>query len=159
MRDCGKNSGRWMGLDVGARSIGVALTDPLRITSRPLTTLRRKGLGQDAQRILELIRQHEVVQLVVGRPCHLDGRPGEVLGQIEPLARRVEQLCGLPLAWAEERLSSKEAERLMAEMGCSVAERRRRRDEFAAALILRWFLDEQCHKEGQSTAAPEQECS
>lgn len=156
MRDCGKNEGRWMGLDVGSRTIGVALTDLLRITTRPWGTLRRKGLEEDAQRILDLIREHEVTQLVIGCPRHLDGRPGEVLSQIEPLARRIQQQSGLRVEWAEERLSSKEAERLMAEMGCSVDERRKRRDEFAAALILRWYLDEACPVESKPASDLEQ---
>ena len=131
-----------MALDVGSRSIGVALTDPLRITTRPLTTLRRSGLEEDTATLLDLIRRHEVVQVVVGYPCHLNGRPSKILRVIEPLAQRIELQSGLPLVWADERLSSKEAERLMAEMGWSVAERRRRRDEFAAALILQWYIDE-----------------
>lgn len=131
-----------MALDVGSRTIGVALSDPLRITTRPLRTLRRSSLEEDAALIAGLIRQHEAVLLVIGYPRHLDGRPGRILRVIEPLARRIEQLSGLPLAWADERLSSKEAEQLMAEMGWRVEEMRRRRDEFAAALILRWYIDE-----------------
>lgn len=138
----GPAAGRWMALDVGSRSIGVALSDPLRITTRPLRTLRRSSLEEDAALIAGLIRQHEAVLLVVGYPRHLDGRPAQTLSVIEPLARRIEQLSGLPLAWADERLSSKEAEQLMAEMGCSLSEMRSRRDEFAAALILRWYIDE-----------------
>ncbi len=141
-RDCREVAGRWMALDVGSRSIGVALTDPLRITTRPLTTRRRSSLQEDAAFLVELMRRHEVVRLVVGYPCHLDGRPAKILRVIKPLAHQIQLQSGLPVVWADERLSSKEAEALMAEMGWSVAERRRRRDEFAAALILKWYIDE-----------------
>ncbi|MEE8585507.1 MAG: Holliday junction resolvase RuvX [Acidobacteriota bacterium] len=165
MRDCGEVAGRWMALDVGSRSIGVALSDPLGITTRPLTTLRRRSLEEDTAFLLDLIRQHEVVQVVVGYPCHLNGRPSKILRVIEPLARQIELQSGLPLVWADERLSSKEAERLMAERGWGVAERRRRRDEFAAALILQWYIDEKASppdgrrkpKNGTSPCGQEQE--
>lgn len=156
MRDIGPGTGRWMALDVGSRCIGVALSDPLRITTRPLTTLVRSSLEEDAALISGLIREHEVALLVIGYPRHLDGRPAQVLRVIEPLALRIGQLSGLPLVWADERLSSKEAEQLMAEMGCSLDEMRSRRDEFAAALILRWYIDEGAGQEvGASPESPE----
>lgn len=135
--------GRCLGLDVGSRKVGVAISDPLRLTARPLTTLQRSSdLQEDARRIARLARRQEAVELVVGRPHHLGGSPSAVLEHIVPLARRAARLSGLPLMWAEERLSSKEAEALMAEAGVPAGQRRRRRDEFAAAVILQWYFEE-----------------
>lgn len=135
-----------MALDAGTRAIGVALSDPLRITSRPLATLRRSGDPEDdAKRVAELATRHDVGRIIFGRPQHLDGRDSETFNKIEPLAQAIADCSGLPLVWAEERLSSKEAERLMAEVGVPHAQRRTRRDEFAAALILQWYIEESCH--------------
>lgn len=136
-------AGRCLGLDVGSKTVGVAVSDPLRLTARPLTTLRRTpDVEADARRIARLAREQEAVELVAGRPYHLGGRPSRVLLQILPLVRKAAELSRLPLRWAEERLSSKEAEALMAQAGVPPRERRRRRDEFAAAVILQWYFEE-----------------
>lgn len=133
---------RWMALDVGAKTVGVAITDPLKVTVRPLLTLRRHGLSDDLKGILDLIRQHDVERLIVGRPRHLGGEESEILEVIEPLAKRLEEISGLKIEWVDERLSTKEAEELMAEAGLRAEERRKRRNEFAAALILKRYLEE-----------------
>ncbi len=140
MEDSGARSGRWMALDVGSKTIGVAITDPLKITARPLTTLPRSNLWRDVKQILELIHQYQVDRLIIGRPHHLGGTPSVVLKAIEPLAKRLGS-C-LPVEWAEERLSTKEAEQLMAEIDLPQVERKKRRHEFSAAVILRWYLNE-----------------
>lgn len=131
-----------MALDVGSKTIGVAITDPLKVTVRPLKTLIRENLERDAERIGELIDEHDVEQLVVGMPRHLGGERSSVADLIEPLVKLLEQNFEIPITPAEERLSTKEAERIMAEADLPQAERRRRRNEFAAAVILEWYLEE-----------------
>jgi len=133
---------RWMALDVGSKTIGVAITDPLKVTVRPLKTLIRENLDRDAARIGELIDEQDIEQLVVGMPRHLGGERSGIAELIEPLVKLLEQNLELPIASAEERLSTKEAERLMAEADLPLAERRKRRHEFAAAVILEWYLEE-----------------
>ncbi len=133
---------RWMALDVGSKTIGVAVTDPLKVTVRPLKTLIRDNLDRDTERICQLIERQQIERLVVGRPRHLGGQRSTTLNLIEPLVSRLEQSLEIPIESAEERLSTKEAERLMAEAGLAVAERRKRRNEFAAAVILQWYLEE-----------------
>ncbi|MFB3142797.1 MAG: Holliday junction resolvase RuvX [Acidobacteriota bacterium] len=133
---------RWMALDVGSKTIGVAITDPLKVTVRPLKTLMRENLDTDAKRIGELIDEQDIERLVVGMPRHLGGERSGIADLIEPLVKRLEQNLEIPIASAEERLSTKEAERLMAEMALPLAERRKRRNEFAAAVILEWYLEE-----------------
>lgn len=134
---------RWMALDVGTRSIGVAITDPLRISARPLAVLKRSTLEQDLHQILELVVGHHVCRIVVGRPLHLSGEESPVLARITPLYERLKTDCGVQVRWAEERLSSKEAETVMRRAGLSPRRHRARRDAFAAALILTWYLEEQ----------------
>ncbi len=133
---------RWMALDVGSKTIGVAITDPLKITVRPLKTLMREDMDRDAERIGELIDEQDIERLVVGMPRHLGGERSSMADLIEPLVKLLEQKLEIPITSAEERLSTKEAERLMAEADLPLAERRKRRNEFAAAVILEWHLEE-----------------
>ena len=131
-----------MAWDVGSKTIGIAITDPLKVTVRPLKTLMRENLDTDAERIGELIEEQDIERLVVGMPRHLGGERSSIADLIEPLVKRLEQNLEIPIASAEERLSTKEAERLMAEADLPLAERRKRRNEFAAAVILEWYLEE-----------------
>ncbi len=133
---------RWMALDVGSKTIGIAITDPLKVTVRPLKTLMRENLDRDAERIGEIIDEQDIERLVVGMPRHLGGERSGIADLIEPLVKLLEQNLEIPIAPAEERLSTKEAERLMAEAALPLAERRKRRNEFAAAVILEWYLEE-----------------
>ena len=131
-----------MALDVGSKTIGIAITDPLKVTVRPLKTLMRENLDTDAERIGELIDEQDIERLVVGIPRHLGGERSDIADLIEPLVKLLERNLEIPIASAEERLSTKEAERLMAEADLPLAERRKRRNEFAAAVILEWYLEE-----------------
>ena len=133
---------RWMSLDVGSKTIGIAVTDPLRITVRPLTTLARKTIRVDAQTICGLMDEQEVDKLIVGLPKHLGGERSDTLAFIEPLVEYLETVQKVPIEWADERLSTKHAEELMAEAGLSLAERRKKRNEYSAAVILQWHLEE-----------------
>lgn len=136
------STSRWMGLDVGLKTIGVAVSDPLKLTVRPLTTLVRRSLIADGEEILRLTREQEVDKIVVGKPHHLDGSSSTTLDLIVPLVRHLEEISTLEITWTDERLSTKEAEWLMAEASLTLRERRRRRNEFAAAVILKQHLEE-----------------
>ena len=131
-----------MGLDVGVKTIGVAITDPMKVTARPLVTLDRRGLSHDCQAIVELASAQSVERLIVGRPLHLDGTPSEMLATVEKLVNELKRSSDLSVDWADERLSTKEAEQLMAEAGLDPRKHRARRNEFAAAVILRRYLEE-----------------
>ena len=131
-----------MSLDVGSKTIGVAVTDPLKIIVRPLMTLVRKTISGDAQAICQLMDEQQVDKLIVGMPKHLGGQRSATLDFIEPLVELLETMSEVPIEWAEERLSTKRAEELMAEAGLSLAERRNKRNEYSAAVILQWYLEE-----------------
>lgn len=132
---------RLMGLDVGTRKIGVAITDPLQLYARPLTTLRRRRPDQDRDRILELIRDNQVARVIIGLPRHLDGEESSTLDCIRPLTRRL-RAAGIAVEWQDERLSTRLAEEWMSREKVPVRDRGRLRDQFAAALILQWYLEE-----------------
>ena len=131
-----------MSLDVGSKTIGVAITDSLKITVRPLTTLVRKSTQVDAQTICQLMDEQQVDKLIVGMPKHLGGERSDTLAFIEPLVEHLETISEVPIEWAEERLSTKRAEELMTETGLSLAERRNKRNEYSAAVILQWHIEE-----------------
>lgn len=133
---------RMMSLDVGSKTIGVAVTDPWKITVRPLTTLARETIRADGQMICQLMVEQQVDKLIVGMPRHLGGERSDTLDFIEPLVEYLETVSAVPIEWAEERLSTKHAEELMAEAGLSLTERRKKRNEFSAAVILQWYLEE-----------------
>ena len=133
---------RWMALDVGTKRCGVAVTDPLKLTSRPLLTFERTRLEEDVERLTGLMRQYQVERLIVGQPRHLSGRSSSVAQAAIPLVSRLRRLDTVPVEWMDERLSTKEAESVMRELGIPEHLRRQKKDEFAAAVILKWYLEE-----------------
>ncbi len=133
--------GRLMALDVGTVKIGVALTDPLQLCARPLTTLRRSSLDSDKDKVLTLIREHEVCSVIVGLPKHLSGAESSTADCVRPLAEEL-RAANVNVQWQDERLSSRFAEEWMSRSKLPVAERGRLRDQYAAALILQWYLEE-----------------
>lgn len=133
---------RWMALDVGSKRCGVAVTDPLKLTSRPLLTFERKNLEEDVERITGLLREYRVERLIVGQPRHLDGRASSVSQVIDPLVTRLRGRATVRIEWMDERLSTKEAESVMRELGIPPHRRRQKKDEFSAAVILKWYLEE-----------------
>ncbi len=132
--------GRLLALDVGTRTVGLALCDPERRLVRPLSTLARVGVRRDAAAIAGIARAEGVVGLVAGLP--LDERGGET--RSTHLARQLglaaAEAAGLPLAWMDERFSTVEAARRLCEQGLSSREARTRIDAAAAAVILEDFL-------------------
>jgi putative holliday junction resolvase len=133
---------RWMALDVGSKTIGVAVTDPLKLTARPLLTIGRATLPRDVERLSRLVDEFGVERLVIGLPRHLDGRESDILKVIEPLTQALRKRLRLPIVWADERLSSKEAEEIMSRLGVDWQQRRSQRNEVAAAVILTRYIEE-----------------
>jgi putative Holliday junction resolvase len=132
-----------MALDVGTKVIGIAISDPLKIISRPLTTIQRKAINHDVAEILRLALEHNVERVIVGKPMYLTGDRSPILDEIEALVDVLASSCSLVIAWADERLSTKAAELVMAELDVDIRERKRKRDQIAAALILQWYLEDE----------------
>ncbi len=134
-----------MGLDVGTRTIGIALSDETGQIAGPLTTLRRKALEKDVARVLELARKHDVDLIVVGMPLEMSGRAGRsarwVQGFVEALN---EEWMGTLETW-DERLSTVAAERMLLEANLRRDHRKKVIDQVAATVILQNFLDSRNH--------------
>lgn len=132
---------RSLGLDLGSKRIGVALSDPEGTIASPLATLERQGTERDLAALLELARRHEVGAIVVGLPLHMNGRRGPEAEAARVFARRLAAATGLPVETLDERLTTVEAERALRESGRKGKKRRAVIDAVAAAILLRTWLE------------------
>lgn len=132
---------RILGLDLGDKRIGVALSDPLGWTAQGLSVLRSTGVRGDIRKIKELVTQHEVSKVVVGLPLNMDGSAGPRAEKARVFARRLGQVLELPVELWDERLTTVEAERLLIQADMRRAGRRQVIDKMAAVLILQNYLD------------------
>lgn len=131
---------RILGLDLGDKRIGVALSDPLGWTAQGLSVIHSKGARGDIRQIKELVTQHEVNKVVVGLPLNMDGSAGPRAEKARAFARRLGQVLGLPVELWDERLTTVEAERLLIQADMRRAGRMVI-DKMAAVLILQNYLD------------------
>jgi len=132
---------RVLGIDVGEKRIGVALSDPTGMLASALTVVESVGPRKDVERVVELARQHEAECIVVGMPVSMDGRIREQGRAVEMFVRRLEEATDIAVDTWDERLTTVEADRRMIEGGASREKRREQRDAVAAAIMLQAYLD------------------
>ncbi len=131
-----------MGLDIGDKRIGVALSDPGGILASPLTIINRRDERLDIEAITNIINQHQVKQIIVGLPRSMDGSIGKQAEKVQAFTQRLCQHTEVPVEFRDERLSTVSAKRLMQSIGRKKSKRKIRDDSIAAALILQGYLDE-----------------
>lgn len=132
---------RFMGIDLGDKRIGIALSDEGAVIASPMETLPRQGNRKDIARLLEIAGREDVGVILVGLPLSLDGSEGP---QAKKVGRFVEALRAettLPVTTWDERLSTVTAEQVLIEADVSRAKRKQRIDQVAAAVILQSYLD------------------
>jgi putative Holliday junction resolvase len=134
---------RILGLDIGEKRIGVALSDPLGIMAGALTVVERVTDDAALKQIIDLARENEVERIVVGMPCSLDGSLGKQAQAVQSFVDLLKEHTKLPVVAWDERLSTVAAERTMLEVGMKRDKRKKRRDSLAAAFILQGYLDRQ----------------
>ncbi len=132
---------RLLGLDVGTKTIGLALSDVTRQIATPLETIRRTKFKADAARLLALAKEHGAGGLVIGLPVNLDGSEGPRAQSVRAFARNLGQMTALPMCFWDERLSTAAAERVLLEADASRKRRAEVIDKMAAAYILQGALD------------------
>ncbi|HEX4946800.1 MAG TPA: Holliday junction resolvase RuvX [Blastocatellia bacterium] len=132
-----------MAIDYGAKAIGVAISDELRLTVRPLTTIRRRrqSRNQIIAQIKALLEEQEATELIVGLPLKLDGTIGEAAERMNVFIAELQKAISVPVIAQDERLTSHEADEMMRELGFDFRQRKARSDEYAAAIILREYLE------------------
>ena len=132
---------RSLGLDVGDRRIGVAMSDPSEILASPLTTIPRDDDEETIDAILALVHKHGAERIVVGIPYSMNGNVGTQASKVMSFIAKLSKRAKIDVATWDERLSTVAAQRLMAETGSRRKEARLRRDAAAAAYILQGHLD------------------
>lgn len=138
--------GRRLGIDVGSVRVGVALSDPYALMASPLMTLRRDRGGADQRAIADLVREHEVVEVVVGMPLHLSGARGGASDEASAYSVAVATLIEpVPVRLLDERLSTRSASAVLAARGLDSRAQRGVLDQTAAAIILQSWLDQLTH--------------
>jgi putative Holliday junction resolvase len=130
-----------IGLDVGTKTIGVAVSDRSRRIASPRETIRRTRFGPDAARLLEIARADNAAGVVIGLPISMDGSEGPRAQSTRAFARNLAGLTELPIAFWDERLSTAVVERMLIEADRSRARRAEIVDKLAAAYILQGALD------------------
>lgn len=135
---------RIMGLDYGAKTIGVAISDPLGLTAQGVEIIRREEenkLRKSLRRIEELVKQYEVEELVLGFPKNMNNTIGERAEKSLQLKETLERRLGLPVVMWDERLTTVEANRTLMESGVRRENRGKYVDMIAAVFILQGYLD------------------
>jgi putative holliday junction resolvase len=132
---------RILGLDVGSRNIGVAVSDPLGITAQGLQTIRRQNKRVDLERLKEVIEEYAVSEIVVGYPLRMSGTEGIQAEKMQRFAEQLRQHFKLPVHLWDERLTSAEANRMLRESEMSIRRRAEVVDQVAAVLILQSWME------------------
>lgn len=134
-------SGKIMGLDLGTKTIGVAISDGLRMAATPVETIKRAKFTADAERLLELIAKNNVTGIVVGMPLNMDGTEGPRAQSARAFVRNFSQRTQLPIVFWDERMSTMAVTRTMLEADLSRAKRAEVVDKLAASYILQGALE------------------
>ena len=132
---------RLLGLDVGSKTVGMALSDVTRSIATPFDTIRRTKFTADAKTIGEVIESNQVGALVIGLPLNLDGSEGPRAQSTRAFARNLAAYIGVPMMFWDERLSTAAVERHLIEADASRKRRAEVVDRMAAAYILQGALD------------------
>jgi len=136
-----KKEVRIMGLDVGSHTIGVAITDELRITAQGLKTIRRKSKEEDFEEIIRIIDQFKIAKIVVGLPKNMNGTLGKQAEMVLQWIKAIREKVDLPIVTWDERFSTVEASRVLLEADLSRRKRKKAIDKLAAVIILQGYIE------------------
>jgi putative holliday junction resolvase len=134
-------AGRVLGLDVGSRRIGIAVSDPLGITAQGLETLERRNKRYDFEYLQRIVREYDIREIVVGLPLRMSGAEGAQSEKMRAFADELRKKLGLPVHLWDERLTSAEANRFLRETELSIEKRGKAVDRMAAVLILQSWME------------------
>ncbi|WP_407950747.1 Holliday junction resolvase RuvX [Parvibaculum sp.] len=130
-----------MGVDLGTKTIGLALSDVSRSIASPLETIKRTKFTADAERLIALAKSHDAAALVVGLPLNMDGTEGPRCQSTRAFVRNLEKLTDLPVVFWDERMSTQAVTRTLLDADASRARRAELVDKMAASYILQGALD------------------
>ncbi len=136
-----KKGMRIMGLDIGSHTIGVAISDELRITAQGLKTIRRKSKEEDFEEIIRIIDQFEISKIVVGLPRNMNGSLGKQAETVLYWIKSLKERIHLPVVTWDERFSTIEASKVLLEADLSRKKRKKAIDKLAAVIILQGYMN------------------
>ena len=134
-------NGRILALDLGKKRIGLALSDPLGISAQGLDTLQRSTVREDIAALEAIAREHQVQLVLLGHPLNMSGAEGRQAVYTRDFAQRLTERTGLAVRFWDERLTTKEAERVLKQSGISIEKRAKAVDRLAAVILLASYLD------------------
>lgn len=137
----GTKQQRILAVDYGRKRIGLALSDELGLTAQPLAVLVRTNRRNALRRLREICHEHRVAHIIFGHPLHMTGEAGEMADEAARFAARLEKETGITTELMDERLTSWEAEQIVAETRSSSRRKRTPFDDVAAAILLREYLE------------------
>jgi putative Holliday junction resolvase len=140
-----------LGLDVGLKRIGIAISDPLGITAQGLETLQRQNKRLDFERLTKLAREYEVAEIVVGLPLRMSGAEGTQAEKMQIFAEELRTRLQVPVHLWDERLTSAEANRLLRETDMSIRRRGQVVDQMAAVLILQSWMEHRAQRNSRTS--------
>jgi putative pre-16S rRNA nuclease len=132
---------RILALDLGKRRIGLAVSDPLRITAQGLPNLVRTNKRTDLAALAEIVRSREVGLILMGNPINMGGSEGRQSGWVREFGQAIETRLGVPVKFWDERLTSVQAGRVLRESGISIEKRAAAVDRLSAVILLQSYLD------------------
>jgi putative Holliday junction resolvase len=132
---------RILALDLGKKRIGLALSDPLRITAQGMPNLVRTNNRADLEALGALVREHEVGLILLGNPINMRGAEGRQSGWVREFAESIRSRLGVPVELWDERLTSVEAGRVLRQSGISIEKRAAAVDRLSAVILLQSYLD------------------
>jgi putative Holliday junction resolvase len=132
---------RFAGLDVGDKRIGVAVSDGLGLTAQPLGVIERSGTQSDITKLVALLATYDVTRFVAGLPLEMSGHEGQQARRVRTFCDALHARTGIDVVYQDERMTTRESERILVESGVRRGKRRKVIDKMAAVLILQAYLD------------------
>ena len=132
---------RIMGLDVGDKIIGIAISDSMLMTAQGKKSLQNSSFEAVARQLRTLAEEYEVHQIVIGNPMHMNGKASRQGDKVMRFGGKLAKALDLPVVFWDERLTSKEAERVLKQSGISIEKRAKAIDRLAAVILLASYLD------------------
>jgi len=132
---------RILGIDYGDRKIGLAVSDRLGITAQPLISYRRKTKKQDEDYFKRVVSEYEIEEVIVGLPLRMDGSSGTMAEKSREFAHWLEQILNLPVHFWDERLTTKQANKILIQQKISSKAKKDIEDQISAMIILSTYLE------------------
>ncbi|MBS4535371.1 Holliday junction resolvase RuvX [Clostridium sp. D2Q-14] len=132
---------RLLGLDVGDKTIGIAVSDPLGLTAQGIKTIRRTSIKKDIKEIIEIIEEYNIVKLIVGLPKNMNNTLGPQGEKVFKFVERLKEKKQIEIIYQDERLTTVSAQKTLIEADMSRSKRKKVVDKLAAVYILQTYLD------------------